>query len=460
MTDKKIIVWFGSLQSLSYEKQLDVLLEIRNTMQVDDKLVITFDVTDASRKDIIELSYLDPEGYSEKFYLNSIHRLNREMNGNIDVSKFKIKNELVANSKSDNCSYVNVWIEAIENCEVNIAQSGNTEVVKCLQTLGKLDINKMLPNNHTALSIFVSEMNSKVFERGLKPIQYLAEKHGGSETMKVLLNFGANVNEPWVKIARRSCLRQSPLFMALKHGIRENAKTLIECRADVSFVGQTSNTDMGSIGCFSLAARDLTPRPYWTCCPKGQSNLTPHDKDPPLIVATMKNLREVLEYLIKGGAKLDAVSRDGDTAIVVCCEKASQEYYQTLDVLIESGASLNIASKREYPLEILSKKLKDIKHSGFNHLMGALLAYQSQDNDEIEKCVTKMLTKGANPNITREGRNSPLIIAVQKQSENLVQILLNAGADIFMLVKIKEQLWISASVKVNNSDPHTTNVFP
>lgn len=42
------------------------------------------------------------------------------MNGNIDVSKFKIKNELVANSKSDKCSYVNVWIEAIENCEVNI----------------------------------------------------------------------------------------------------------------------------------------------------------------------------------------------------------------------------------------------------------------------------------------------------------------------------------------------------
>ncbi|CAC5361483.1 unnamed protein product [Mytilus coruscus] len=160
-------------------------------------------------------------------------------------------------------------------------------------------------------------------------------------------------------------------------------------------------------------------------------NLTPHDKDPPLIVATIKNLREVLECLIKGGAKLDAVSRDGDTAVVVCCKKASQKYYQTLNVLIESGASLNIASKKgEYPLEILSQKIKDVKNSGFNHLMGALLAYQSKDNDEIENCVTKMLTKGANPNITREGRHSPLIIAVQKQSENLVQILLNAGADI------------------------------
>lgn len=55
-------------------------------------------------------------------------------------------------------------------------------------------------------------------------------------------------------------------------------------------------------------------------------NLTPHDKDPPLIVATMKNLPEVLECLIKGGAHLDDVSRDGDTAIVICCEKGKNYY--------------------------------------------------------------------------------------------------------------------------------------
>ncbi|XP_052067313.1 histidine N-alpha-methyltransferase-like [Mytilus californianus] len=118
----KIIVWFGSLQSLSYGKQLDYLLEIRNTMQVDDKLLITLDVTDTTCKQTIELAYLDPEGYSENFHLNSIHRLNREMNANIDISKFKIRNELVVNSRSNNCSYVNVWIEAIENCDVHIGQ--------------------------------------------------------------------------------------------------------------------------------------------------------------------------------------------------------------------------------------------------------------------------------------------------------------------------------------------------
>ncbi|VDI37794.1 Hypothetical predicted protein [Mytilus galloprovincialis] len=130
LKDSRMVVDLGSGNATKTMLILDKLLETHESLtyvpvdisKVDDKLVITFDVTDASRKDIIELSYLDPEGYSEKFYLNSIHRLNREMNGNIDVSKFEIKNELVANSKSDNCSYVNVWIEAIENCEVNIGK--------------------------------------------------------------------------------------------------------------------------------------------------------------------------------------------------------------------------------------------------------------------------------------------------------------------------------------------------
>lgn len=214
------------------------------------------------------------------------------------------------------------------------AQSGNTEVVKCLQTLGKLDINKILPHNHTALSIFVSEMNSKsvkilcecganvnlgTFERGLKPIQYLAEKHGGSETMRVLLNFGANVNEPWVKIARRSCLRQSPLFMALKHGIGENAKTLIECGADVSFVGQTSNTDMGSIGCFSLAAKR---------CPELISDFLKYGANPnerhngkSVLMTVMDDdyaSTSAIQALVEAGA--DVNQRKNGKTLIQCCQ--------------------------------------------------------------------------------------------------------------------------------------------
>lgn len=108
----------------------------------------------------------------------------------------------------------------------------------------------------------------------------------------------------------------------------------------------------------------------------------------------------------------------------------SRSCFETLNILIESGASLNIASNEgDYPLELLSQRIEMDKHYSAN-LMRHLCGYQSSHKEEIENCITKMLAKGANPNITRKGKNSALIIAVQKQSEDLVQILLDAGADI------------------------------
>ncbi|CAC5387675.1 unnamed protein product [Mytilus coruscus] len=93
-TDRKLIVWFGSLQNLPYETQVDYLTEIRNTMR----------------------------GYNEQFHLSSIRRLSREMGGNIDSSNFEIKNELVVNSSDSQCSYINIWMEARHNCVFDISK--------------------------------------------------------------------------------------------------------------------------------------------------------------------------------------------------------------------------------------------------------------------------------------------------------------------------------------------------
>ncbi|CAG2214837.1 unnamed protein product [Mytilus edulis] len=91
-TDRKLIVWFGSIQNLPYETQVEYLTEIRNAMR----------------------------GYNEKFDLSSIRRLNTEMGGNIDLSNFEIKNELVEKSSETQCSYINVWMEAKHNCVFDI----------------------------------------------------------------------------------------------------------------------------------------------------------------------------------------------------------------------------------------------------------------------------------------------------------------------------------------------------
>lgn len=61
-------------------------------------------------------------GYNEKFDLSSIRRLNMEMGGNIDLSNFEIKNELVVKSSETQCSYVNVWMEAKHNCVFDISK--------------------------------------------------------------------------------------------------------------------------------------------------------------------------------------------------------------------------------------------------------------------------------------------------------------------------------------------------
>lgn len=48
----------------------------------------------------------------------------------------------------------------------------------------------------------------------------------------------------------------------------------------------------------------------------------------------------------------------------------------------------------------------------------------------IENCVSDMLEKGANPNCTGSGRDSPLILAIKKNLEDVVISLLKAGANV------------------------------
>lgn len=118
--ERKLYVWFGGLQCLSYKDQIHYLTEISKAMDYDDSLLITADITDHSQKRTIELAYLDPEGYEGRFHFNCINRLNREFKGNIDISKFEMKNKVVLNKSADSCSYNAVWMEALEDSVFNI----------------------------------------------------------------------------------------------------------------------------------------------------------------------------------------------------------------------------------------------------------------------------------------------------------------------------------------------------
>lgn len=44
------------------------------------------------------------------------------MGGNIDLSNFETKNELVVKSSESQCSYINVWMEETYDCVFDVSK--------------------------------------------------------------------------------------------------------------------------------------------------------------------------------------------------------------------------------------------------------------------------------------------------------------------------------------------------
>lgn len=104
--------------------------------------------------------------------------------------------------------------------------------------------------------------------------------------------------------------------------------------------------------------------------------------------------------------------------------------WKFLEKLIESDIDLNRANaKGDYPLELAIKGKTDLYSNQFQ----MSLLYNGTCDDETnpsKDIIKKMLDKGANPNLTANGKNSPLILAIMKGLDNIVDVLLDNGADI------------------------------
>lgn len=87
-TQRKVILFLGSnIGNFSREEALSFLSAIRDHMNPGDRLLIGFDL----KKDpnVIVPAYSDPEGITAEFNLNLLDRINRELGGDIDRSKWQ-----------------------------------------------------------------------------------------------------------------------------------------------------------------------------------------------------------------------------------------------------------------------------------------------------------------------------------------------------------------------------------
>ena len=117
---KKVILFLGSnIGNLTDSRAHSFMMKISDSMNEHDKLLIGFDL----KKDpkIIKEAYDDPHGFTRDFNLNLLHRINSELGGNFDISKFCHVPEYDVQS-----GMAISYLESIQEQEIFIAEIGTT----------------------------------------------------------------------------------------------------------------------------------------------------------------------------------------------------------------------------------------------------------------------------------------------------------------------------------------------
>ncbi|MBX3244857.1 MAG: L-histidine N(alpha)-methyltransferase, partial [Acidobacteria bacterium] len=84
---RKVLMFLGSnIGNFQKDNALNFFRSLREVMNNDDKLFIGFDMQKDPR--VIVAAYDDPQGVTAAFNLNLLTRINRELGGDFDVSKF------------------------------------------------------------------------------------------------------------------------------------------------------------------------------------------------------------------------------------------------------------------------------------------------------------------------------------------------------------------------------------
>ncbi|CAG2249494.1 unnamed protein product [Mytilus edulis] len=234
--------------------------------------------------------------------------------------------------------------------------------------------------------------------------------NAGSEVIEALVKAGADIKFGRNgKTVIQCCERYDQLKSFLTAGISVQD---IESKHKVSTLGMAVATFTWDHFYYMTQSLDLKNEIADLISKGANLDMAIEGHDTPIIKAIKMNLLDVFEMLIAAGANIDKPGKDGNTAVHVSCIESNWKF---LEILIESGADLNKANTRgDYPLELaLSKSSSD-----------------KEGNVSKEDVITKMLDKGANPNSTARCKNSPLILAIKKRLDSIVEILLHKGADI------------------------------
>ena len=148
-----------------------------------------------------------------------------------------------------------------------------------------------------------------------------------------------------------------------------------------------------------------SPKPY-----EGQAS---NDLEGSLYSAIVNDQYEMVLFLIKSGANLNARDKDGWTPLIRCIQDKRTSFdrwyfgkrYEIAAALVENGAALN-----------------DSDNDGLTPLMWAV----NERQDDIAKL---LLEKGAKPGLVNRDGQSALNLAILKGNEEIAHLIVEAEGE-------------------------------
>ncbi|KAJ2990251.1 hypothetical protein NUW58_g3045 [Xylaria curta] len=228
---------------------------------------------------------------------------------------------------------------------------------------------------------------------------YSACLWGNHEVVKVLASLGADPNIKATKDQNEPAW--SPLTCAISEGHLDCVNALLNTDANLEILGEggVPLRFAVNLGLFEVC-RDLLDRGV---------DPNNHPRSPPMLVVAATSRKSnrrlaIIELLIEKGARVDDTGDSGQTALWETCWSKDPQMLDIVTILLEHGADVNFKSQDGVtPLHIAA----------------------SQGNLELLKLLVKGV--GVNVDVFDSNNNTPLSLACK--SEDLVRVLLEAGAN-------------------------------
>ena len=293
---------------------------------------------------------------------------------------------------------------------------------------------------------------------------YAACKNNDTDTVRLLMAYGANTNlvkesiaqrliiddtctETFARVMHVNVIEPSPLCLACKN---EN-KVIVECLlvngALVSFVDHDGNTPLHfAVDRKQANSEEYDPIVTLLLQHGAPVNVVSSIGETPLYVACSKGLTAIVKQLLDCKADVALTTRNYKKyPLMIACER---EFRDIATMLLDRGADANVNKNQQTPLKLASANgdavlvkqllkggadVNQMKRISDTALHVAMIPRRGIANEAFANVVQKLLKSGAEPNAHNCKGETPLCLACRptngEVNVGIVQILLEHGAD-------------------------------